>query len=95
MVSETRLLWYFPSFELEGKYPGGYRTLALAKALVRNGVSHVVIASILLKESRKISDNIELFALPHNPLIVWKSLRSARFIETSSEESVEHLICGF
>jgi len=74
MIDKIRLLWYYPSFELEGKYPGGYRTLALAKALVRNGVSHVTIASILLKESRRVSNNIDLFAIHQNPLIVWKSL---------------------
>jgi glycosyltransferase involved in cell wall biosynthesis len=75
MFREIRLLWYNPGFELEGKYPGGYRNLALAKALIRNGVSHIAIASPLLKGSQKISENLELVALPHNPFQIWKSLR--------------------
>ena len=94
MVAEIRLLWYFPSFELEGNYPGGYRTLALANALIRHGISHITVASILLKESRTISSNLYLAALPHNPLMVWESLRGLT-ARRNINVVQERLGCGY
>jgi len=87
------LLWYFPSFELGGSYPGGFRTLAIARALIRNGVSHISIASITLKESSKLSDNIDLVALPRNPFLVWKNLKN---LVASEQINIvqERLGCG-